>query len=129
MLFHMPKSEPPQKPVNGWAPIPYEADFSAEEFDRLNKGLRPQAMEDKWLITYDEPYLTFYRSWTGKPVFRITLTTREDGSAATSEASYSKDFAPDSLGGPGYQVRLLTFLVANLLLGQAIPFPLPPGME
>ena len=124
----MPKQEPPQRPLNGWGPIPYDAIFSAEEFTRLTKGVIPRSMDDKWLISYEDPHLFFYRSWTGKPVFRLMLTAREDGGATISEACFSKDFAPDWLNGPEYQVRLLGFLVSNLLLGQATPFPLPPGI-
>jgi hypothetical protein len=125
----MRKPEPPQKPIKGWAPIPYDAVFTAEEFGRLKHGLNPLAMEDKWKISYEEPHLLFYRSWTGKPVFRITLTKREDGGATVGEASLSKDLAANSLYGADYQVRLLGFLIGNLLLGQATSFPVPPGMK
>jgi hypothetical protein len=112
-------------PFKECVPIPYRAAFDAEQFVRLKAGLIPQTMEDKWFIHYEEPELFFHRSWTGQPVYRLTLATLADGGAAVSEALWSKELAVASKDGPDYQVQLLDFLVANLLLGQSKPFPLP----
>jgi hypothetical protein len=116
-------------PFKGCVPIPYHAAFDAEQFVRLKAGLIPQAMEDKWCIYYEEPELFFHRSWTGQPVYRLTLATLADGGATVSEALWSKEFAVVSKHGPGYQAQLLDFLVANLLLRQSKSFPLPSGLR
>jgi len=118
-----------REPFKECVPIPYHAVFDVEQFTRLKEGLIPRAMEDKWFIFYEEPQLFFHRSWTGQPVYRITLTTLGDGGATVSAALWSKEIAVASKDGPEYQVRLLDFLVANLLLGQSIPFPLPSGLN
>ena len=86
-------------------------------------------MEDKWFIYYEESELFFHRSWTGQPVYRLMLATLADGGATVSEALWSKGLAVASKDGPDYQVQLLDFLVANLLLGQAKSFPLPSGLR
>jgi hypothetical protein len=116
-------------PFKECVPIPYRAAFDAEQFVRLKAGLIPQTMEDKWFIHYEEPELFFHRSWTGQPVYRLTLATLADGGAAVSEALWSKELAVASKDGPDYQVQLLDFLVANLLLGQSKPFPLPSDLR
>ena len=86
-------------------------------------------MEDKWFVYYEEPELFFHRSWTGQPVYWLTLITLPDGGATVSEARWSKELAVASKDGPDYQVQLLDFLVANLLLGQSKSFPLPSGLR
>ena len=54
-------------------PVPYHAAFSPEEVNRLEAGLRPREMEDKWFIYFEEPCLYLHRSWTGQPVYRLKL--------------------------------------------------------
>jgi hypothetical protein len=82
-------------------------------------------MKDKWFIYCEEPHLFFHRSWTGQPIYRLTLTALADGGATVTEALWSKELAVASKDGLDYQVRLVDFLVANLLLGQSKRFPLP----
>lgn len=116
-------------PFRKCVPIPYHAAFDADQFTRLREGLIPRAMEDKWVVFYEESQLFFHRSWTGMPVYRFTLTPLADGGATASEAFWSKELAIASTEGRDYQARLLDFLIANLLLGQSKPFPLPSGLR
>lgn len=101
-----------------------------EQFDRLKNGLVPKEMEDKWFIYYERPYLFFHRSWTGQPVYRLALKESPEGGEVI-EALWSKEIADASKDSSriGYQPRLIDFLISNLLLGQAKPFPMPSGVE
>ena len=47
------------------AELSYNRIFNAEEYSKLILGLKPQAMEDKWFVYFDEGYLYLHRSWTG----------------------------------------------------------------
>jgi len=114
------------EPFKEGVSLPYRASFDAEMFALVKQGLIPQAMEDKWFIYYDEPHLYLHRSWTGKPVYRLMLRSTSNGAEIT-EAQWSKDVADASKFGVEYEARLVDFLVSNLLLRQAKPFPLPPG--
>lgn len=40
-------------------------------------------MEDKWFIYYEEPHLFLHRSWTGQPVYKLTLKDLLDGAEVT----------------------------------------------
>lgn len=113
-------------PFKEGIPIAYQATFDCEQFARLQEGLVPREMEDKWFIYYEGPYLFLHRSWTGQPVYRLTLNGTPSGADVT-EAHWSKDLADASTPtqGADYQVRLLDFLLSNLLLGQSRPFPMP----
>jgi hypothetical protein len=116
-----------REPFKEGVPLCYRAVFDTEQFVRVKTGLIPEAMEDKWFIYYEEPHLFLHRSWTGQPVYRLTLKSEPKG-AEVSEALWSKDIADASALGPDYEVRLLDFLISNLLLGLAKPFPMPPGL-
>jgi hypothetical protein len=115
-----------REPFTQGEPIAYAREFTAAEFARLREGLLPYAMEDKWFIYFETPYLYFHRSWTGTPVYRVALTPKDDGAEA-SEALWvpTAQRNPD----PAYASKLLDFLIAYSMLGEARSFPLPPGIE
>ena len=115
-----------REPFKEGVPIPYQVAFDSEQFARLKEGVIPKGMEDKWFIYYEEPHLFLHRSWTGQPVYRLTLRNTGNGSKVT-EAMWSKDLAAVSKWSIQYEVALLDFLVCTLLLGQTKAFPLPPG--
>jgi hypothetical protein len=108
------------EPFREGIPIPYQAVFSSEEFSRLKSGLVPQTMEDKWLVYYEEPHLFLHRTWTGKPVYRLTLniTSKE---AQIVESLWSKDSMHDAKADVNYQAQLVDFLLSNLLVGGTRP--------
>jgi len=111
-----------REPFTAGLAIPYEDRFTQTEYEILQEGLIPKEMENKWFIYFDEPYLFFHRSWTGQPVYRLKLSI-DIGGARASEAlcvSNALDMTEAT-----HQAKLLDFIVSNLLLGKAKPFPLP----
>jgi hypothetical protein len=109
-----------RQPFTDGRAIPFQQRFTAAEFERLQDGLIPRAMEDKWFVYFEAPYLYFHRSWTGQPVYRVKLVPEGEG-ATVAEA----ELAPGTTFEDAYAASLLDFLIANLLLGKAKPFPLP----
>jgi hypothetical protein len=53
-------------PVQWLAPLT----FADHQFERIAFGLVPAAMEQKWFVFYEEPWLSMHRSWTGICVFQ-----------------------------------------------------------
>lgn len=104
--------------------LPYAAEFNRVEFSRLRDGIVPEVMEDKWFVYFEEPYLYLHRSWTGHPVYRLRLEATSDG-ARVAEALWSSDLAARPSSDIEYEAKLLDFLLSNLLLDQAKPFPRP----
>ena len=47
--------------------------LSQEQYIELQKGLIPDAMEDKWFIYFENDCLFFHRSWTGNGIFRAEI--------------------------------------------------------
>jgi hypothetical protein len=111
-------------PFRSGIPIPFQATFSLEEVGKLREGLVPDVMEDKWLVYFEDPHLFLHRSWTGQPVYRVTLAASGQG-ASVEEALCVAEAVEET--GPEYQGKLLDFLISNLLLGKVKPFPIPPG--
>jgi hypothetical protein len=108
--------------------LPYTANFDAAQTERLMHGLIPKEMEDKWFIFYERPHLFFHRSWTGQPVYRITLAHALDRMKVL-EALWSKDLAEAGNSDLEYQAKLVDFLISNLLLDEHRPFPRPAGLK
>lgn len=106
--------------------IPYERIFSAIDYAALQRGVTPRAMEDKWILFIENGVLRLVRSWTGFCIFEVDLAANEDGGAVARYARANRDESQYG-GDDAYDPFLLSFLIDNLVLGRARPFPLPPG--
>lgn len=108
------------EPFGNLVEIPFERIFSDEEYQKLEYGLIPQVMEDKWFIYFEDGKLMFFRSWTGNGVFKVQLSKKEDSWSV--ESAFASSQTLDSWGTE-YGVAILDFLVSNFLLDENKPFP------
>lgn len=111
-----------REPFVSGLPVPYNARLSKSDMEKIAVGLVPQAMEDKWFIYYEAPFVHLHRSWSGQPVYRIELAENADGVSVQQALRACHE---DEQIDPAYESRLLEFLVSNLLLGEDKPFPTP----
>ena len=116
------------EPFMSGVPVPCSLSFTREELERVQAGLLPRAMEDKWFIYYEAPFLFLHRSWTGQPIYRLTLAEHEGG-ASIEEALWSSEAATDNDAEKAYHALLIDFLVSNLMLGKTKPFPRPVAIR
>jgi hypothetical protein len=100
--------------------IPFQPEFSQAEFDQIVQGFEPQAMEDKWAVIFQEPYLNFVRSWTGIGIYRLEFQQTAAGYKVVSAVMNRERLESD---GIEYSAALVDFLLSNLLLGLSKPFP------
>ena len=111
-------------PFISGVPTPFAATFSREDFEKIRVGVVPEIMEDKWFVYFEEPHLFMHRSWTGLPVYRLTLAVHGDGASVVEALCVAEALEEyDS----EYHANLLDFLISSLLLGKAKPFPVPAG--
>lgn len=108
------------EPFESLTAIPFTRIFSDVEFKKLEFGLIPQAMEDKWFIYYEDRNLGFYRSWTGFGVFKVQFYKKEDNWKV--ESAFASSQTIESWGAE-YSIEILDFLIGNLLLDENKPFP------
>lgn len=107
-------------------PLQFEATFSGGEYQMLQNGVIPTAMEDKWFIFLEGDSLHFHRSWTGAQIYCVRL--RQEGELWRAFDSWvNRD--PDQYRGTdlAHDRELLRFLIDALILRKAATFPLPPG--
>jgi len=48
-----------------------ERTLSNEDIELIKEGFRPQEMEDKWFMYYEEGKLFIHRSWTGYCIYIV----------------------------------------------------------
>lgn len=90
--------------------------FTDKQFSKLNNGLIPQQMEDKWFIYYENEWLYFHRSWTGYGIYKAKLNKVTNGYtikefwAERNQEKYKND-------DDNTDIETFTFLIARGLLG------------
>lgn len=109
------------------ADLDYSAEFSPQEFERISHGLIPKEMEDKWFIVLDGHTLNLHRSWTGHCIYQVEFG--RDGEKYSVRRT-TANRVPDQYRqtDDDYDVRMLNFLIRNLLLGDNGAFPMPSDL-
>jgi hypothetical protein len=98
--------------------------YSDAEFEQIKNGFIPEAMEDKWFILYEEPWLYLHRSWTGACIYGVRFE-RQSGVATAVEAWASRDAQHYTETRVRYDRALLAYLIDAILLGKPVAFPDP----
>lgn len=100
-------------------PLGYEHVFNEADAERLQHGLIPQGMEDKWFAYFEDGWLHLHRSWTGSLIYWIKLSSCPGGMHVT-ESWVNRD--PDQYQEDDNAVdrSRLNVVLQRLLLGQAV---------
>jgi len=40
---------------------------------QIRLGIVPRSMDEKWFIFFEQPFLFFHRSWTGRLIYRLEM--------------------------------------------------------
>ena len=103
------------------------AEYGDLEFRLISKGYLSQSMDEKWDIVYEEPWLHFHRSWTGRGVYGLRFQYA-DQRAVVIESWVVRG------GAEGYTEDLLSFhrdlvrfLIDAILLRKVATFRRLPG--
>lgn len=94
------------------AAVPFTRSFSADELRRLQQGLIPERMEDRWFVVWEDDALWLYRSWTGMCVFRLRFAADGDR-FAVSEVVMNRD--PQRRGDDGQDIWMLQTVLDTVL--------------
>lgn len=105
----------------------YKAEFTHSEFEAIARGLVPEAMEDKWFIYLEDDVLYLHRSWTGSCIYQVQFVQEyERHRVSRTIANRNPDECRET--DDVYDVKLLNFLIRNLLLGHHLEFPRPNNL-
>ena len=102
--------------------------YSRDEFEKMEQGLIPEVMEDKWFIYHEDGRLNFHRSWTGFCIYQVKFGAQEQG-YAVEELLVSRDVEQYQESSDEYDLRLLAYLIDHLLLGKPGEFPLKKDIK
>jgi len=108
------------------APIPYRDAFTADEFRTICGGLIPGSMDEKWYVLFEAPYLLFFRSWTGRLIYRARVEQDLSG-ARVVDAEVLDNLELYGRGSADYEASLLSWLVRRLLLHEDVSPPARAG--
>lgn len=86
--------------------------YTDEEYQRMQMGVIPHEMEDRWFIYFDDGWLFFHRSWTGSCIYQVRL---EAGASGWSIAEAWANGDPNQFRAPE-DTRLFQEVVDYVLL-------------
>jgi hypothetical protein len=66
-------------PIDNPKRIAINLRFTQEQFEKIQRGLIPDTMDDKWFIYFENDWLYFHRSWTGYGVYKCKVDRDESG--------------------------------------------------
>jgi hypothetical protein len=101
--------------------LPLRVSFTEAEFQRLKHGVIPQQMEDKWFIFYEDAWLYFHRSWTGRCAYQIRIE-KSNGKHTVTEAWVSRE-GQDTATNLEIDLEVLGYLIYSVLLDKNWPWP------
>ncbi len=104
------------------AVLSYEGLFTDEQFQRIKRGLFPEAMEDRWYIYWEQPWLRFHRSWSGFEIYKVRFEYVNGGWRAIA-AEINQDKAQHVATNLERESRLLDWIIRRLILHEEIAFP------
>jgi hypothetical protein len=73
-------------------------------------------MEDRWHVFFNDPWLTFVRSWTGFCVYKVRLE-KHDAEYRITEVWVNRDHRQYGVTDALEDAERLSFLIDHLLLG------------
>ncbi len=102
--------------------IPLSRTVSAQEMQRIRRGLVPEQMEDKWFIYWKDDALYFHRSWTGFCIYIVRFAA-EGGGWNMVEVDANRDAEQYKEVNDERDAEMVSYLVDALLLHQDTVFP------
>jgi hypothetical protein len=105
--------------------LAYAECFTEDEFARIQFGLIPLEMEDRWFIYWEEPWLHVHYGWTGHELYAVKFV-RVEPQWCTEEAFANRNPKQSRSLDEVYDTQLLRCLIRVLLLGQNAEWPKGP---
>ena len=105
--------------------------FSAEELRRIQLGVIPEQMEDKWFVYWQDDQLFFHRSWTGFCTYIVDFEVTGSG-ASMASALLNRDPSQYTNTDDAHDAEAISYLIDVLLLHRPARFPSShdePGLQ
>jgi len=126
----MPKANKAQK--SDWErcePMPeehvvlsFQHEYSPGDYEKIQYGVIPEQMEDKWFIYFEENKLHCHRSWTGNCLYIAEFEVSERSSKIT-KLTVNRDREQYTERDNNWDCHFVVYLINLLLLHKPTPYP------
>lgn len=101
--------------LESWQSIKVLRSYSPEEIARMKVGFQPMDMDDRWGIAMESGLLVFRRSWTGFPIYAVSIT-EDGGRPLITEAWVTRNRDQYNASANDDEAQLLECLIEGHLL-------------
>ena len=91
--------------------------FSAREIEKIRLGFRPESMDDKWFIFYEEDRLYVHRSWTGYCIFVVNFV-KDGREYVAREVQVNGNPKQYGASDDSYDAEMAFWVIDFILLGR-----------
>jgi hypothetical protein len=89
--------------------------FSASEIEKIKLGFRPDDMDEKWFIFYEEDRLYIHRSWTGYCIY-IVHFEKEGRDSVACEIDVNRNPKQNGVNDDSYDAQMAFWVIDFILL-------------
>jgi hypothetical protein len=118
-----------QKMPKSHATIPVSRAFSASEMEKIRIGFRPEDMDDRWFIFYENDCLHIFRSWSGYCIYALRFEKDGENHVAC-ELKANRNAKQYRGSDDSYDSQMAFWVIDFILLGRMdsqMPRPLEMG--
>lgn len=98
--------------------ITFHHEFSHNDYEKLQYGIVPQEMEDKWFIYFEDDKLYCYRSWTGYCIYIVDFQ-----GSSINKVTINRDREQHTETDNDWDCQFVVYLINLLLLHKQSPYP------
>lgn len=102
--------------------LSFPHEFSPEDYEKLQFGVIPRQMEDKWFIYFEDNKLYCHRSWTGYCIYIVEFEVSEKSSQIV-KITVNRDKEQYSETDNKWDLDFIVYLINLLLLKKHTPYP------
>lgn len=103
-------------PMDNPRRIPVNMRLRPDHYEKLMTGLKPEMMEDKWLIYVENDIIHCHRSWTGYETYRAQMRKDDDGCYVITEILAERNAAKYTNTNDDKDIMSFSRVIAWLVL-------------
>src|SRR5690349_8699706 len=107
----------------------WRARFTGAESDVIRRGLTPQSMDDKWIVSMERDTILIKPSWTGFLIYQVHVTPLEGGGFEVTGVEVCADESQYRRRSDAYERKFINWLIRELMLGQDVEMPMPDELK
>ena len=102
--------------------LSFQHEYSPGDYEKIQYGVIPEQMEDKWFIYFEENKLHCHRSWTGNCLYIAEFEVSERSSKIT-KLTVNRDREQYTERDNNWDCHFVVYLINLLLLHKPTPYP------